>query len=571
MPLLHGDIRFARSQRMVDKPEGGGPPSAQLLTSGRSNEIFPDISEETRTVGRVEIYSIFGVLRNADATPLLGANVIIAEPPADPNVSIAILTLKNPAATRADIVKRIESGMNAASEFSGYLLEDHWATMNNITILQRPEGTPPAIGRTYILVLNEGQASERRQRVRIKATGSEIKRFTDMSATPPVEFDARQTVCELFDLLSSDFPGSPPSRNFTRVSNRTKIRETMYSDAGLFYSASRLTKATTMVDNWIETESIYVQLVPNSTGEAFTTDQRPAAKLTVPLASAPRQVEAAITPHTKRIKIAEENAKTLQLAELRPLPAPGTVFIDYWALGQLYRIYDDGTGKLTGSGSGTVNYLTGTVNITLKAIPDIGSSIAITWGSAVAYTNRSGQATVREFTYPWQIEADVPTKQVIPGSLVIKYPSSNIVRTVTDDGNGNLVGDATGVIDYPSREILLRPTYMPDSGAQFQVDCDLDNVVTELFPSPSVNAAGQAHFTLQQQPAAKSLLITWVTARSTSNTSGGSVDQSSTVKKTDRTHVVLYRPDGFVQPVPDGVIDAGPPITWTNAGNGYAG
>ena len=52
MPLLAGDIRFARSANMADVPEGGGPPSAQLLTSGRSNEIFPDISEETRTVGR---------------------------------------------------------------------------------------------------------------------------------------------------------------------------------------------------------------------------------------------------------------------------------------------------------------------------------------------------------------------------------------------------------------------------------------------------------------------------------------------------------------------------------------
>ena len=29
MPLLAGDIRFARSANMADVPEGGGPPSAQ--------------------------------------------------------------------------------------------------------------------------------------------------------------------------------------------------------------------------------------------------------------------------------------------------------------------------------------------------------------------------------------------------------------------------------------------------------------------------------------------------------------------------------------------------------------
>ena len=35
MALLAGDIRFARSANMADVPEGGGPPSSQLLTSGR--------------------------------------------------------------------------------------------------------------------------------------------------------------------------------------------------------------------------------------------------------------------------------------------------------------------------------------------------------------------------------------------------------------------------------------------------------------------------------------------------------------------------------------------------------
>ena len=107
MTLFAGDIRLVRSLRMVDRPEGGGPPSAQLLTTGRSNEIMPDISEETRTVGRVEIYQIHGVLRNTDTTPFLGTNVIVSKPPDDPNVSCAILTLKNPFATRADIVKRM--------------------------------------------------------------------------------------------------------------------------------------------------------------------------------------------------------------------------------------------------------------------------------------------------------------------------------------------------------------------------------------------------------------------------------------------------------------------------------
>ena len=172
MSLLAGDIRFARSANMADVPEGGGPPSAQLLTSGRSNEIFPDISEETCTVGRVEIYQIFGILRNLDRDPLLGANVIIAEPPADPNVSITMLSLKNPFATRAEIARRIESGMTAGSEWGGYLLENHFPTMRSIQLLQRPGMPPPPIGKTYVLVYQEGRPAERRQRVRVKAVST---------------------------------------------------------------------------------------------------------------------------------------------------------------------------------------------------------------------------------------------------------------------------------------------------------------------------------------------------------------------------------------------------------------
>ena len=188
MPLLDGDIRFARSANMTDVSYGGGPPSAQLLTSGRSNEIMPDISEETRTVGRVEIYQIHGVLRNTDTTPFLGSNVILAEPAEDPNISITLLSLKDPFATRADIARRIESGMSAGSEMNGYLLEAAYTTMKSIQVLQRPGMKAPAIGKTFVLVYNEGQSSERRARIRVKAVTTETRIFTEVVNNNLIEF-----------------------------------------------------------------------------------------------------------------------------------------------------------------------------------------------------------------------------------------------------------------------------------------------------------------------------------------------------------------------------------------------
>ena len=559
MPLLAGDIRFARSANMADVPEGGGPPSAQLLTSGRSNEIFPDISEETRTVGRVEIYQIFGLLRNTDRTPLLGANVILAEPPADPNVSVTLLSLKDPFATRADIARRIESGMAAGSEWSGYLLENHFATMRSIQLFQRPGMPPPTLGKTYVLVYQEGESGERRQRIRIKAASTVVRVFTQLINNAIVDFEAQVTTCELFDGLLYDFPGSPPSRTFGREANKTRVRETIYSDSGMFYSASRLNAATQITDTWINVDSIYTQVVPNSRSEVASVDMQPSARRTIVLAETPRRVEVGITPHTQRLKIDEVNVGTVYVFQCTPLPEPGTLFIDYWALGTRYTITDDGEGKLVGQGGGAVSYMTGSINVTLKAVPDIGSSICLAHAARVAYTDRSSQgAAVRPPEYCWLIEAEAPDTRVIPGSLSIGYTSGGTVRTVTDNGTGQLAGAATGVIDYFSRTVLLRPTFMPDPGAQFQVDCQLDVLAVEIL-SGAPDAAGFVTLSLAQQPAAGTLSVQWATARETSNTSGGQLSVAATAKSADGAVNTTVTP--AARTVPD----------WYAPGNGLWG
>lgn len=544
MPLLSGDIRFAQSANMADVPEGGGPPSAKLLTSGRSNQILPDISEETRTVGRVEIYQIFSVLRNTDSTAFLGSNTILAQPPADPNVSITLLTLGDPFATRADIAKRIESGMSPGSEWAGYLLENHYTTMRSVTLLQRPGMAPPVIGRTYLLVYDETLPSERRQRVRIKATDTVTRIFTEIINGQLTDFPAQVTTCELFDGLLYDFPGSPPTRTYARATGKSLVRETVYSDSGIFVGASLLTAATAINDVWLQCASIYTQIVPNSRTESATVDQRPTARQTAVLATAPRRIEVGITPHTQRIKIAEENAGLNFVAQLTPLPEPGMVFIDYWALGTRYTIYDDGTGRLTGAGGGAVSYLTGSLSGTLKAVPDIGSSISITHGSRVAYTDHSSQgAAVRAPEYCFQLD-DVG---VVPGSISLTWYSAGVLRTATDDGAGGITGDGTGVVDYPSNTVLLRPTYLPDPGADINVAYTVDEVHIEIFAAgdASPDAGGFVALTLAQQPAAGTLAVSWATARTVSNTSGAQDSTTSATKAADVTYTIKSVPEYY--------------------------
>lgn len=524
MALLAGDIRFARSVNMSDVPEGGGPPSAQLLNSGRSNEVFPDISEETRTVGRVEIYQIFSVLRNSDSTPLLGGNVILAEPPTDPNVSITMLSLKNPFATRADIASRIESGMSPGSEWNGYLLENHFTTMRSLTLLQRPGVTPPVVGRTYLLIYNEGHPSERRQRVRIKSTDTIQRIFTEVMDKGNVDFLAQVSTCEIFDGLSHDFPGSPPISTFARSSTKSLIRETVYSDSGMFYSATPLAQATAINDVWLKVASIYTQVVPNSRTEVVAIDQYPAARRTLVLAESPRRVEVGITPHTQRIRIAEENAGTIYVALLKPLPAAGTVFVDFWALGQRYTLSDDGTGRMVGQGSGSVNYLTGALQLTLKSLPDIGSPITISHGENMAYTNRSGQAGYRAPEFAWAM----PHQGIKPSSVAITWLSGGIIKTVTDNGSGALSGTGgVGEIDYATGKIYLRPTAMIDAGGEFRTGYEYTSTRTENFAGIAPDSGGFATLMLAEVPAGKSITARWITTRTVTASSGTSEIVSS--------------------------------------------
>ena len=55
---------------------------------------------------------------------------------------------------------------------------------------------------------------------------------------------------------------------------------------------------------------------------------------------------------------------------------------------------DNGKGELVGAdasyGSGVINFTTGSIMVTLGALPDTGSEILMYWGAPTASFNRSG-------------------------------------------------------------------------------------------------------------------------------------------------------------------------------------
>lgn len=155
------------------------------------------------------------------------------------------------------------------------------------------------------------------------------------------------------------------------------------------------------------------------------------------------------TSHTQAIEVTIGTRGVVYTPALLPIPAPGTLVVDYRALGKWYRLRDNGFGELVGGdaayGTGTVNYVTGGVTITLGALPDVGSSILMAWGSPVHYEVLSALPAS-------EISIQLDFHPVRKTSLRIEWGVNNVA---VDNGDGLITGHATGKIDYQTGKVSL--------------------------------------------------------------------------------------------------------------------
>ncbi|MFN3711785.1 MAG: hypothetical protein ACK4S8_14650, partial [Alishewanella aestuarii] len=204
------------------------------------------------------------------------------------------------------------------------------------------------------------------------------------------------------------------------------------------------------------------------------------------------------TAHTDAEEVKLANRGYNYVRTLRPIPQPGTLFVDYMAQGRWYRMQDNGNGQLSDAfgGAGTIDYTTGSVIVTLGALPDTGSMIIYTWATPDHYEIRQQDQEID----PGYIMLEVSAGDIVPNSLTITWESGGGGATVTatDDGNGNLTGAATGRVVYGNGRIGIRPNLVPDSGAIFQVEYDRGFAVTE---TPALTKVGQSvTFTVADAP-----------------------------------------------------------------------
>lgn len=206
--------------------------------------------------------------------------------------------------------------------------------------------------------------------------------------------------------------------------------------------------------------------------------------------------------HTASTPISVGNRAYNYVKSLLPVPAPGSISVDYMALGKWYRLHDNGAGSLTGdegTGTGTINYATGSLIVTLGALPDVNTEVIFAWGTPAHYESHVGSSV---FTAP-TIAIDITNGALEPGQLSLTYTAGGVTKTVTDNGSGGLTGNGSGTVNYATGKVRMVPSLLPDGSTSVAVSYKQGLAATELHAA----AGALTNFTLAHAVEPKSLMV----------------------------------------------------------------
>lgn len=214
------------------------------------------------------------------------------------------------------------------------------------------------------------------------------------------------------------------------------------------------------------------------------------------------------------IPITLQNRALNHVVTLTP-PARRSLVVQYLVDGRWYSLRDDGTGALRGLdasyGIGNLSRTTGTLQITLGALPDVGSALILQWVDEVTsppVPNTALRSAGRLYTHlnTSGAPSDAPgSTPILPNKLRITW-NDGASKSATDDGNGLITGDAAGTVDYQRGVVLLAPAVLPAPGTVFSLKQET---------APGTPASGAASVTKTD--------MVWTTGPTPSASIGGSV------------------------------------------------
>lgn len=534
MPITDADIRLLKSERLTDAADAGGRITGNEVVDGQSNNLFADVSDLDRTVGRVSLRKAFPAVVSVNTDAYLGVHAIIDDAPDDPNVSAVIFSTGSWTDLRGDARDQLERYVVRGPLYPGFLYDTQIVGARAIALFQSVQQDPPNVGDVLALISAEGTVGEQEQYVRITDVSSEDRNFTDSGGN----FVRRIVTCEISDPLRFTFAGAPINRR-DDISPAARVRTTIVADAARYYGIAPTAAAAAPNDLTVQVTNITAPLVPSAQGETPIVNAVAGGEV-------PALVPAG--PPLARSYAGKQAGGTVALYLSGPV-MPGSVTLQLNATTWT----DSGRGTLIRSGvdDATIDYATGAIRF--------ASGLAATTGTVNAtFTPAANLARVRNsialpvtlatrgFNYVATL-TPVPA----PGNLFVDYLSGGRWYRLRDLGNGTLAGSSAaigaGSINYATGALLATLGALPDVGS--------DIIIGWSAGPESVQRAGDVNIAppdvvvqialgADESIVPGSLTITWDSAgaRAATSNTGGTISGDATGRVVHANGQVRFRP-----------------------------
>ncbi|RZG70498.1 hypothetical protein [Acinetobacter junii] len=450
MPIETNNLVLYKSERLTDTTDGGGKYSGQVVVDGESNNLFPDVSELDRTMGRVSMRKIYAGVNSVDTDALMGSTVFVSKNPDDPNVSALLFSTESHVDTRDSAQNRVENYLAKGGQIAGTPLDTLWQGMKIIQVAMFKNEIEANVGNTIVLISNEGKSNEYEQYVRITKVETRIA----IMIADGKEVEYKVATYDLNDPLEIDFVGLSASQWYSGTKSTTIIRDTLVADTGKYYASTDLVEDANVGQFTVQAASMFSQLVP-------------AAQIETPLVD--------LNASSESIALVSGNANTITVAYSTTIGTSRNLYIgssvipssvSFTLFGNA--ITDQGglLKKSDGTQVGTIDYQRGLIQWTSSAGSG-STSLSITFKPAAAPTQPM-------HTYAVQVSQNnqslnrtgVLVPIPAPGSLSVSYMSQGKFYTLKDNGSGQLKGSSdsygAGTINYVTGSWLVTLGALPD-------------------------------------------------------------------------------------------------------------
>ena len=504
MAITQNDLEILKSEIMADTPDGGGLPTGVAVIDGVSNNLFPDVSDIDRLLGRVRLRKVSLAVKTANAELLQAPRMLLTELPDNPNISVFFFKGSSFADRRVDAQNKIESYLAFGTKWAGHLLETQLAGQRVIQISLDAKDPVPAVGQPLVLVQNEGQSDEFYQYLRPLKVDTVERRF-QKSASETVT----RTVAtiEFGDTLNKSFNGLTVQEFYqnTSTTRRAILREARIADAAKYYSASRLAEpVVAMQSRQVRLNSIYTQVVPSTQVETPILQRDPANQV------ATQARGDGVINISQSVNVTANTAFSLPSGI-----AVGTLSITVGG-----RSLTDRDGQLVDSSNvayASIKYGIGQITwysiLSLGQTTITGSYKPASEFTRVAQTDYQVVDDNAGYNYVRELGAEP-----LPNSLKITYTVQGGNYLVHDDGRGNLIDDdGNGRGTVQGKTVLLTTAAIPDAASyiiySFGVDLDTVKYGNQALPAAY-------HVISVADKVSGPITVTWATNKTATVTDG---------------------------------------------------